>query len=136
VDPDSLILIVTGSHPRAEAADRPLAYLLRERMRERLAALQPLVCSDLWYLNNDALRARPTVSVGGPAVNAFSAFLGDKLPSVFAIDGELMIQLDPESPEHLACCWGANAEGTERAVGIFIDRYLDTFLDGVAAEAA
>jgi len=45
-----------------------------------------LVCSDVWYLNNDPLRSRPTISIGGPGVNALSAYLADKLPSAFAIE--------------------------------------------------
>ena len=97
IDEDRLILIVTGAHLRAEVADRPAAYRLRESMRGWLAtkgfsihasdASEPVVvCSDLWYLNQDSLRTRPTVSVGAPGVNALSAYLGDRLPSAFAIN--------------------------------------------------
>ncbi|MEM9414535.1 MAG: hypothetical protein AAGA29_03535 [Planctomycetota bacterium] len=75
------VLIVVGSHLRAEEGDRPLAYRLRaliEAWREDHAAqltvpLTPIVCTDLWYLNHEQLQQRPTVCIGGPGVNAYAA---------------------------------------------------------------
>jgi len=87
------------------------------------------VCSDLWYLNNEALRSRPTVSVGGPDVNALTAYLADKLPSVLAVEDEYLVQMDPELVDVAACCWGAEAGATLAAVDGFAERYLDEFLD-------
>jgi hypothetical protein len=130
------ILIITGAHLSAEVYDRPLAYRLRERL---LAALgeadnptRVVVCSDLWYLNRDQLRELPTVSIGGPRVNALTAYLGDKLPSVFAVDGQFVVQGDWErSP--LACCWGIDAERTAAAVEVFAERCLEGWLGAVEA---
>jgi len=98
------------------------------------APVHPVVCSDLWYMNNDALRSRPTVSIGGPGVNALSAFLADKLPSVFTIDEELMVQMDPEGGDRVVSCWGIDEEKTGRAIGIFVERYLDGFMNEAVRE--
>src|SRR5690606_11668912 len=64
---DNLLLIVVGAHLRAEEADRPLAYKLKRRIDAWLdqnAArlnidIEPIVCSDLWYLNQEHLQQRP-----------------------------------------------------------------------------
>jgi hypothetical protein len=127
-------LVIPPGPPRAAPPhDRPVAYRLREVVRERLGAmrddrLQPLVCSDVWYLNNEPLRRRPTISVGAPGVNALSAFLADKLPSVFTIDNRLVVQADLEMIDLAACCWGADAPSTRAAVDAFTERYLEDFL--------
>lgn len=136
MDPDRLIIIVTGAHLRAETGDRPLAYVLRRRMLRWLEMDEDtpfdqspvVVCSDLWYMNRDELRSCPTVSVGGPGVNAFSAFLADKLPSAFAIESVLVVQLDLDFTERVACVWGMDNATTIAAVDAFTERYLDDFM--------
>ncbi len=134
-DSDRLILIVTGAHLRAEAGDRPLAYRLRARMLRWLGRdggedpdAPVVVCSDLWYLNRDELRSCPTVSIGAPGVNALSAYLADKLPSAFAVEGVLVVQLDPQFEDRLACCWGVDRGATASAVEAFAERYLADFM--------
>jgi len=139
-----LLLIVTGAHLRAEAYDRAIAYRLRERIIARLNdrygpekhgkphPISPLVCSDMWYLNNEPLRSRPTVSIGGPDVNALTAYLADKLPSVLAVEDVYIVQMDPELVDVAACCWGAEAGATLAAVEAFEERYLEEFLDEAA----
>jgi hypothetical protein len=128
---DKQILIVTGAHLSAEVYDRPMAYRLRERILTALGEAdnpaRVIVCSDLWYLNRDQLRELPTVSLGGPTVNALTAYLGDKLPSVFAVDGQLIVQGDWDRAA-LACCWGVDAARTAAAVEVFADRFLDAWL--------
>src|SRR5688572_24965151 len=98
-DPDArrLVAVVVGAHPRAELTDRPIAYHLRDRMAawlgsagEQAPSLTPLVCSDVWYLNDDELRRRPTVSIGPPESNALTAMLAGRLPSALAVDDVLM----------------------------------------------
>ncbi len=144
--PNRPVLIVTGAHLSAEVYDRPIAYRLREKV---LAALgwsnnntppptdnghppdRVLVCSDLWYLNRDQLREFPTISVGGPTVNALSAYLGDKLPSAFAVDGVFLVQADWSNQTPVACCWGINAEATANAVETFAERYLEEWVAAV-----
>lgn len=153
-DPARLIVLVTGAHLRAETGDRPIAYRLRTRMLDWLAARglvdstpgehpgadgahhPVVVCSDLWYLNRPELRERPTVSIGGPGVNALSAHLADKLPSAYALDGVLLVQMDLELIERVACCWGTDHAATVAAVDAFIQKYLDDFMSAAIEDWA
>ncbi|MEE9211689.1 MAG: hypothetical protein V3U29_03450 [Phycisphaeraceae bacterium] len=99
-----LLLIVVGAHLRAEVADRPLAYRLRQHIADWLRAqdaslnirLGPIVCSDVWYLNQETLQQLPTISLGGSGVNALSAYYAQKLASAMVRDNQMVIQLDPE----------------------------------------
>ena len=132
---DQMVLLVVGAHLRAEMTDRPLAYRLRERMLGWLdeqpggSPCEIVVCSDLWYLNADELRSRPTISIGAPGVNALTAYLGDKVPSAFAIDGVLCVQLDTDFTDLVAACWGADVGATASAIDAFCERYLDLFME-------
>lgn len=138
---DRLLLLVVGAHPQAEADDRLLAYQLRRRIldwqeqwKRRAGAengnglLQPLVCTDLWYLNDAMLRQRPVIALGDPAVNAATAYLSSRLPTAFVIEHTLRVQLDPEFIELQACLWGKTAQATSSAIDLFAERYLDDFL--------
>jgi len=147
VDLDRVTLIVAGADLRAEIADRPLAYRLQRAMLDWRDIYDPnsdepgtpgarpfdvLVCSDVWYLGNPEMTQRPTISVGGPAVNALTAHLADKTPSAFVIDDELIVQLDLDFRDLRGCCWGKDRASTETAVGAFIDRYLDQYMQATA----
>ena len=125
--PEEAVLIVCGAHLRAEWYDRPIAYRLRAALAERGLG-SAIVVSDVWYLNRDELRHRPTVSVGGPEVNALSAYLGARLPSAYVVDGVCVVQFDVDSADAVASCWGAGAEGTLAAVEAFVDRYAGEFV--------
>lgn len=134
---DRRVLIVTGAHLRAEAADRPLAYRLKSQMARwwdanqkdgTLSRPEVIVCSDVWYLNNDDLRSLPAVSIGGPGVNALSAFLTDKLPGVFTVAGVLTVQMDIELVEPVVNIWGMDHQTTVGALDAFVERYLDQFM--------
>lgn len=136
VDLSRLILLVTGSTLEAELFDRPTAYALREAMLRRIPdgvdAASVVICSDLWYLNQDELRACPTISIGGPGTNALTAYLADKLPSAFVIEGSTIIQLDQsmlgEPGETICACWGIDPERTTAAVAIFRERFFEDFM--------
>lgn len=136
------VLIVTGAHLRAEAADRPLAYRLRaimldwwdrEGRTQGLDRPNIIVCSDVWYLNNDDLRSLPTVCIGGPGVNALSAFLVDKLPGVFTIQNVLTVQMDLDFVELIANIWGMDHQTTVSALDAFVERYLGEFMKRACA---
>lgn len=129
VDGSDAILIVTGSSLAAEQFDRPVAYALRTEMVRTLGAgweRRVLVCSDLWYINHDRLRARPTVSIGSPEVSALSAYLADKLGTLDAIEDVLMVQGDED--EAVVSCWGVTHDATARAVAMFVEGDLGAFL--------
>lgn len=126
----STILIVTGAHLAAEASDRPLAYYLREQIGlVRAGEAGALVCSDLWYLNHAELRECATVSIGGPTVSALAAYLAPRLPSVLAVDGVYMVQMDVEGERPVASCWGSDEDGTAAAVQAFVERHMEEFLE-------
>jgi hypothetical protein len=139
-DSQRSILLVVGAHPRAEAADRPAAYRLRERIeqwlvdsRERLdggehTGLAPVVLTDLWYVNAVELHTRPAVCLGPPELNAATAWLAVRLPTALMVEERLRIHLDPELIELKVCLWGAGPNGTAAAADVFCERYLTEFL--------
>ena len=149
IDVARLIPIVTGVQLNAELGDRPLAYRIEQRAREKLAdllgpaapgelpRLSPVVLSDVYYLNNQEIQSRPTVSLGGPGVNALSALLVNELPTAVAIEQILVVQMDLEMKDPRCAVWGMNHLDTVRAVELFVSKgYLDTFLAGAVATLA
>lgn len=149
IDPSRLIWIVTGVQLKAELGDRPLAYRVEREVRERLSALlpklsdgtapqlAPVVVSDVYYLNHDEAQRLPTISIGGPGVNAVSAALYDNLPTPLAIENTLVVQMDLELNDLRCAVWGMDHLDTVRAVDAFIAKgYLDTFVRGVVERAA
>lgn len=145
VDVQRLILIVTGVQLNAELGDRPLAYRVKDEMASAIARLTPpeagdpplvpVVVSDVYYLNSEPLQTRPTLSLGGPGVNALSAMLVDKLPTAVAIENVLVIQMDLDMNDARAAVWGMNHLDTVRAVELFVARkYLDLFVRGALGE--
>jgi hypothetical protein len=131
-----LLLIVTGSLLRAEEADRPLAYYLKREIESRLAArdlgevpLKVHVVADFRWIHEDALHALPTISLGGPGVNVLAQQWLDELPLSLKVDGHYFIQMDPELDEPRVSLWGMDNADTQLAVGAFVQRYLDRFLD-------
>jgi hypothetical protein len=126
----------------AERACRPLAYTVREHVAAWLdleqddgeaPGLEPIVCADVWWLNNPDLRACPTIAIGGPEQNALTAYLADKLPSVFSMDGRVLVQMDLDGVDLLATCWGIDRPTTGAAVDRFLEHYLDRFMEAACA---
>lgn len=149
VDETNAVLIVVGSHLRAEECDRPLAYGLKTRIEhwrdmhaEQLGVpLTPLVCTDLWYLNHTDLQRRPTICLGGPGVNALQAINAnqsdegepggaDPDPEVEPSGAEprVTIIIDPDFMHLRVGVWGTDTELTEKGLQLFCDRYLDAYL--------
>ncbi|MCP3905399.1 MAG: hypothetical protein GY715_17370 [Planctomycetes bacterium] len=137
VDADLVLPLVVGAHLEAERHDRALAYGLSDEIAARQGLMdgpmtfEPLVCCDLWYLNDDALRLRPTLTIGRPEINAATAFLASRVPTMMVREDAYRIQLDPEFIERRGCIWGTDAEATAEAVKVFIDRYLAEYLQAV-----
>ncbi len=143
VDACNAVLIVVGSHLRAEECDRPLAYGLRTRIehwRDMHASqlgvpLTPIVCCDLWYLNHAELQRRPTICLGGPSVNKLaeinvtqSAEEQGRLPEPSGGEPRVTIMIDPDFTHLRVGIWGTNTELTERGLQLFCDRYLPAYL--------
>lgn len=150
VDQVNAVLIVVGSHLRAEQRDRPMAYGLRTRIehwRDRHAEqldvpLTPLVCTDLWYLNHQDLQRRPTICLGGPSVNALAAINanqsddrreaseGGDEPRLEpeGVEPRVTIMIDPDFTHLRVGVWGTDTELTAKGLELFCDRYLDDYL--------
>jgi len=130
--PERMVPIVVGAHLLAELGDRPSAYRVRDRLAGLMSAgLVPVVVTDVWYLNSDELRARPTVSVGAPERNALTAHLADRVPSAFVADDRYIVQLDVELADLTACCWGVDDAGTARAVEVFCEKHAERWVRAV-----
>ena len=137
-DASRLILIVVGTELRAEEADRPLAYYLREQVLRALAdrgeaeETDVFVAADLRWLNDPSLQAHPTISLGGPGVNLLARrWIDDPpIPISLAVDNEYYIQMDPELDELHVSLWGMDNPSTQIAVNAFVQRFLPAFLDG------
>jgi len=138
---ENSLLVVTGSSLRAELADRPLAYRMKTFIEQKLEQMgfdsaDPTVAvlSDLWYLNVEALHRLPTISLGGPKVNALSAYLSKRLSNALVVDNALIIQMDLDKEDLRACIWGSNCQNTASALDIFVKKgYLEQFLHVAAA---
>ncbi|MEQ9454603.1 MAG: hypothetical protein RLN76_08450 [Phycisphaeraceae bacterium] len=138
-----VVLIVVGAHLRAEEADRALAYQIMseietwvEEHEERLEEnLRPMVCTDALYLNDEALHTRATISVGGPGVNALSAYFAQQMEGDASIlPDQVILQMDPDFADLRVAIWGVNHETTSQGVMLFIRDYLDGFLKAVATQ--
>ena len=120
---EDLLPIVVGAHVRAEIADRPLADDLARVVREIRRARGvpegvgrvPVVCTDLWFLNDADLMRQPAIVVGDPGVNAATAHFARKLPQVFVVDQALQVLLDAEGLDLQCAMWGVDAASTEEA---------------------
>ena len=145
VDEVNAVMIVVGSHLRAEERDRPLAYGLKTRIehwremhKDHLdVPLTPLVCTDLWYLNHSDLQRRPTICLGGPSVNALAAIIANQSedqdgqarePDPRPDEPRVTITIDPDFTHLRVGVWGTNTELTEKGLQLFSDRYLDAYL--------
>lgn len=138
-DADSrLILIVVGTELRAEEADRPLAYYLRQQVlkvladRGEAAETAVLVVADLRWLGDSGFQACPTISVGGPGVNLLARRWVDDppIPISLAVEDEFYVQMDPELDDLYVSLWGMDNASTQIAVSAFLQRFLPVFLDG------
>lgn len=134
--PARLLLIVTGSTLRAEEADRPLAYYLKQRVEQYQAEhetedgpLEVRVVADFRWLHDKPLQALPTVSVGGPGVNALAHRWLEEIPISLAVDEQYYVQMDPDLDEPRVSVWGMENDTTQIGVSVFIDRFLPRFLE-------
>lgn len=142
---DGCLLIVVGSDLDAERYDRRLAYELQRRIeawrtehRDVLEVrIEPVVCTDLWYLTREAAHRRPSVCLGAPDVNALSRRLAARLPEEVRNDDDeprVLLQVDEDFTDLRVCLWGSDGDLTAKGLDIFCERYLDDFLKAVATQ--
>jgi len=137
VDLSLVVPVVVGAHIEAELGDRATAQWLADQLTDELCQREPglraVVCTDLWYLNDERLHTRPAVTVGEPELNAYTAFLADKLPDVYSVKDVLIVQLDLHGVDLVAACWGRDSIATRQAAQVFTERYMTGFCDAVAS---
>lgn len=138
--PARLLLIVTGSTLRAEEVDRPLAYYFKQRVEQYQAGHEPpggswdvRVIADFRWIHDEPLHALPTISVGGPGVNALAHRWLEEVPVSLAVDEQYYLQMDPDLDEPRASIWGMDNATTQIAVSVFLDRFLPRFLEHCTA---
>ncbi len=139
--PLRLLLIVTGSTLRAEQMDRPLAYYLKQRIEQALAARPSedafdshvQVVADFRWIQDEGLHELATISLGGPGVNELAHRWLEEVPVSLAYNERYFIQMDPELTEPRASIWGMDNPTTQIAVSVFLDRFLPRFLECFAA---
>ncbi|MGE3821048.1 MAG: hypothetical protein AB7I30_16670 [Isosphaeraceae bacterium] len=139
---EKLLLIVTGSSLRAEELDRPLAYYLKHKVeqyvaahKEELGRIAVRVVADFRWIHDEPLQRLPTISVGGPGVNALAHRWLEEVPVSLAVDERYYLQMDPDLDEAHASIWGMDNPTTQIAVGVFLDRFLPQFLRRCAADS-
>ena len=141
--PLRLLLIVTGSTLRAEEMDRPLGYYLKERIEQSLCDESATVrqgmddylvrvVADFRWIHDEVLQSLPTISLGGPGVNALAHRWLEEVPVSLAYSERYFIQMDPDLAEARASVWGMDNSTTQIAVSVFVDRFLPRFLDRCA----
>ena len=130
--PEPMLLIVTGSTLRAEEADRPLAYYLKQQVEALWEAKDdppPVrVIADFRWINEDTLQRLPTISLGGPGVNLLAQHWLEDLPVSLAVDEQYYIQMDPDLEEPRASIWGTDNPTTQIATSAFVQKFLPRFL--------
>jgi hypothetical protein len=141
------LLIVTGSTLRAEEMDRPLGYYLKQRIEDSLSQAVTMgrqglddylvrIVADFRWIHDEPLQNLPTISLGGPGVNALSHRWLEEVPVSLAFSERYFIQMDPDLAEPGASIWGMDNASTQIAVSVFVDRFLPRFLDRCATVPA
>jgi hypothetical protein len=141
------LLIVTGSTLRAEEMDRPLGYYLKQRIENSLAQAVATkqsslddylvrIVADFRWIHDEPLQSLPTISLGGPGVNALSHRWLEEVPVSLAFSERYFIQMDPDLAEPRVSIWGMDNASTQIAVSVFVDRFLPRFLDRCATVPA
>ena len=132
-----LLLIVTGSTLRAEEVDRPLAYYLRQRIEQSLAEsdldggpFRIQVVADFRWIHDEPLHDAPTISLGGPGVNALAHRWLEEIPSRWPSMSNTTFRWIPTSTSP-GSIWGMDNPSTQIAVSVFIERFLPRFLEHV-----
>ena len=138
--PARLLLIVAGSTLRAEELDRPLAYYLKQRIElapiegdPPLGPFRVRVVADFRWIHEKKLQTLPTISIGGPGVNALARDWLEVVPVSLAVDEQYYIQMDPDLEEPRASIWGMDNASTQIAVSVFLERFLPRFLEHCAS---
>jgi hypothetical protein len=126
--------------------DRPLGYYLKQHIEHALAGgkdqakgfqairdCQVHVIADFRWIHDEVLQVLPTISLGGPGVNALSHRWLEEVPISLAYNERYFIQMDPDLTEPRVSIWGMDNSSTQIAVSVFLDRFLPRFLERCAS---
>jgi hypothetical protein len=94
------------------------------------------VVADFRWIHDEPLQKLPTISVGGPGVNALAHRWLEEVPVSLAVDERYYLQMDPDLDELRVSIWGMDNPTTQIAVAVFIDRFLPRLLERCAADPA
>ena len=127
--PSSSLLVVTGGCWRAEDADRPMAYALRDWIRPHWSG-PVVVVNDVRFLQEPKWHDQPCITIGGPLVNQVTERWLGELPPVLEVEEEFLVQMtdDDWPPPVRASVWGMHQELTQLALETFRRHYLEPFL--------
>ena len=137
IESEQVLPIVVGAHLRAEAGDRSRANQVRDaivgwmRDNDINDPPWPLVCCDLWYLNQIELKTQPTICIGHPEINAATAAIAATLQTVALVDDSYRIQLDPEYIDCTCCFWGVDDAHSKHATEAFIADFMPKLLGSI-----
>ena len=92
--------------------------------------------ADFRWIHDDPLQNLPTISLGGPGVNALAHRWLEEVPVSLAFGERYFIQMDPDLTEPRVSVWGMDNATTQIAVSVFIDRFLPPFLERCATTDA
>ena len=125
------VLLVVGHGILSEEEDRPLAYELKRAVNARGSGPEGrvgVVVTDVWILNQELGEFFPTIAIGGPGVNAFTAQIYEELPVALAREQRLFVQIADEGKR--AAVWGLDQAATREAAEAFVNEgFLDRFLE-------
>ena len=91
------------------------------------------VVADFRWIHDEPFHAVPTISLGGPGVNALAHRWLEEIPFLFKADGRFFVQMDPDMEDLRASVWGMDNATTQIAVSVFADRFLPRFLEQSAS---
>ena len=94
------------------------------------------VVADFRWIHDEPLQSLPTISLGGPGVNALAHRWLEEVPVSLAYSERYFIQMDPDLTEIRASIWGMDNATTQIAVSVFLDRFLPRFLERCATSTA
>jgi len=118
------VLIVVGSWAGCELFDRVIAYKMAQELDER--GTNAMVITDCYWLSvkdQHGYADIPVITVGGPAVNALSAEISKEIRQHSNAIGMI-----GHEGRLTGFVWAESAGKTLNAGKMFIDSYLDDFL--------
>ena len=142
-DSSILLFLVVGSHPNAERDDRPTVYRLQteiDRAIKELATqdggaslqMRSQILTDLWFMNDASLVARPAIALGTASTNAAVAHFALQLPQAMVVDGGFEVLLDRTAGDYRVCLRGIDAKSTADVVDVFVEKFLAEWIESVS----